>query len=91
VTKQAELYLVLNNLMGEVSRLRKVGSSGPLDDVLNTFDRLVATLMSIRILAGSLAELDSERAECLWLLQAQMTTEILKLTRVGKAATAGAA
>ena len=88
---KTEFYSRLNDLMGEVTRLRKAGSSGPLDEVLDNFERLVATLMAIRTLAGELVELDSERAECLWLLQAQMTTEILKLTLVGKKATAGAA
>ena len=79
--KKVELYLTLNTAMGEVQRLKMLGSRGPLDDVLDCHDKLIATLMVIRDITEELAELDSERAECLWLLQAQTTKEMLRLTR----------
>jgi hypothetical protein len=89
--KKTELYLTLNNAMEEVTRLRRVGSTCPLADVLDIHDKLVATLMTIRDITGELAELDSERAICLWLLQDQVAGEIVKLTQVAKAATASVA
>lgn len=89
--KKVELYLTLNVAMGEVQRLRNLGSRGPLDDVLEIHDKLIDALMVIRELAGELAELDSSRAECLWFLQAQMTKEILRMTEFSVAAAAGSA
>jgi hypothetical protein len=84
------LYQVMMNLVAEVPGLRDAVAHGPLDGVMDAQDTLIARLMSIRTLARSLSELDSERAVILWMLEEQMTSEILKLTRVtASAAVAG--
>jgi len=89
MTKNAELTTelyqrLIDLLFGDVPRLQQEMAYGPLDEVIDVHDKLVSTLMSIRRIAHDLSELesDSNRAIALLLLDAQMTSEILRLTQL---------
>jgi hypothetical protein len=87
VERKTELYLKLNDLFEEITQVRKTGSRG--ENVSENYDRWVTALMTIRDIAGELAELDSERAICMWVLEDSVTKEILRLTTIPEKKSAG--
>lgn len=89
--KKTELVSVLSKLMDEVIRLRKPVTS--LDDVFDNFDKLIATMLTVRDVAKEIAELpgmDRTTWVTMCVLQDSMTREILRLTHYeAKSAVAG--
>jgi hypothetical protein len=87
------LYQTLIALLSDVPRLKQAMAYGPLDGVIDAHDKLISTLMSIRTVAHDLSELESDnnRAMALLLLDAQMPSEILRLTQLPASAHAAAA
>jgi hypothetical protein len=83
ITKEAAtLYQTMLDLVSQVPGLQDAAAHGPLEGVMDAQDKLIAVLMSIRTVARSLSELDSERAVCLWIIEEQMTREILKVIQL---------
>ncbi len=87
---QVKYISLLEALFGDVPKWKLALTNGPLDDVAEAHGELIDSLMTVRNLAHDLSNLDDDRAICLMLLEEKVTQEILKLTRVTGAATAGA-
>lgn len=79
---------LMNLLFEEVPRLKQTVRSG-CDGAVEAHEKLIATLMSARILAHEIAKVDAARADALAMLEIQLTQEILKLTQCANAAVAG--
>ena len=85
IMRTAEMWTLLNTAMGEVETLKKLVGRGLSEDAFENFDKLIGTLMTIRDIAGRIAEVEGcsvEQATSLWLLQDGVTKEILRLTDV---------
>jgi len=86
-----ERHQRLAQLVEEISVLRDLVRTGPIDDVVENHSRLVDALIRARGLAHRLARLHDELSIKCSLVDSQMTEEALRLTQVGvKSAPQGA-
>lgn len=82
----------LMSIYRDLPALREKLRTCKVEDVLDVHTNLVATLMTASNLVASIIELEpnADNVTCLWLMQANISDEIVRLTEVNSvAATVG--